>query len=254
MSIRSLYISSALLTSSILGLTTSVYAEETSPKWLLELETGAVSFASNDVRIPGDTGTPFDMLDVLGTGADPFARINVSWQLNNKHRLGFVAAPLVVEGSGALKQTTDFAGQTFEAGATDGRYQFSTYRFTWGYNVHQTDKWRWDLGVTGLIRDADISLEQGDIQASDDNVGFVPLLHVLGRYQINDRWHTEMTLDGLAGGPGRAIDLGLKAYYDIDDHWQLGVGYRLLEGGADTDDVYNFSWLNFATVSIGYRF
>ena len=51
--------------------------------------------------------------------------------------------------------------------------------------------------------------------------------------------------EGFAGGPGRALDLALKMRYDLTDQWSIGGGYRMLEGGADTDDVYNFSWFNY---------
>lgn len=38
----------------------------------IEVESGAVWFSQNDTRIPGDTGTEFDMLDLTGSGPDPY--------------------------------------------------------------------------------------------------------------------------------------------------------------------------------------
>jgi hypothetical protein len=32
------------------------------------------------------------------------------------------------------------------------------------------------------------------------------------------------------------------------------LGYRTLEGGADTDDVYNFAWFNTVSMSATYQF
>ena len=37
------------------------------------LEFGAVGFTKNDVRIPGNTGTKFDMTDLTGSGPDASA-------------------------------------------------------------------------------------------------------------------------------------------------------------------------------------
>ena len=59
--------------------------------------------------------------------------------------------------------------------------------------------------------------------------------------------------DGLAGGPGRAIDAALKLGYDIDRHWTLSAGYRTLEGGADVEEVYAFAWLHYLAGSVSYR-
>jgi hypothetical protein len=64
-----------------------------------------------------------------------------------------------------------------------------------------------------------------------------------------------MDFDGLAGGgPGRAFDVALKVGYDFNRHVSLNAGYRLLEGGADVEQVYNFSWFNYlvASVIIGF--
>ena len=60
--------------------------------------------------------------------------------------------------------------------------------------------------------------------------------------------------DGLAGGPGRALDLSLKLGYQVNDDWRISLGYRGLEGGVDTDDVYNFAWFNTALLAFDYRF
>ena len=58
----------------------------------------------------------------------------------------------------------------------------------------------------------------------------------------------------VVGPQGRAIDLGLKVQYDITRQWYVGGGLRALEGGADNDEIYNFSWFNYAVLNAGYRF
>ena len=43
---------------------------------------------------------------------------------------------------------------------------------------------------------------------------------------------------------GRAIDVGLLTRYRINRHWDVSLGYRTIEGGADNDSVYNFAWFH----------
>ncbi|MDX2437422.1 MAG: hypothetical protein QNL88_10270, partial [Acidobacteriota bacterium] len=68
------------------------------------------------------------------------------------------------------------------------------------------------------------------------------------------RWHALFDFEGLAGGPGRAIDLSLKVGYDINESWAVTAGYRMVEGGVDIDEVYNFAWFQYAVVSGVFRF
>ncbi|UCF69374.1 MAG: hypothetical protein JSV80_08910, partial [Acidobacteriota bacterium] len=83
---------------------------------------------------------------------------------------------------------------------------------------------------------------------------FVPLLHFAADYRFADRWHLLVDLEGLAGGPGRAVDLALKFGYDLSERWGITAGYRTVEGGADIEEVYNFAWFQYAVVSGVFRF
>lgn len=215
-----------------------------------ELELGPSWFSRNDIRIPGDAGTRFDMTDLTGSGPDPFVRAEVVLDIDERHGVRLVLAPLEVSGSGDLPQPTRFDDTDFAAGATRGSYRFSTWKLTYRYTLHEQRRWRWRIGFTGLIRDAEVSLQQGDLAASDANVGFVPLLHLAADYRLSDRWQLSLDFDGLAGGPGRAFDVALEASYRLNRRWRLGAGYRTLEGGVDSDDVYSFGWLHYGILSI----
>ena len=105
-----------------------------------------------------------------------------------------------------------------------------------------------------LLRDAKIALEQEGQQASKSNLGVVPLLHFSGVWQATPKWRTLFEMDGLAGGPGRAIDATVQAFYRTTDRWEWGGGYRTIEGGSDTDAVYTFAWFHVFTFSVNYRF
>ena len=218
------------------------------------LETGGVWFSRNDIRIPNDTGTEFDMQELTGSGPEFFVRLDGYWDINDKHGLRVVLAPLEVSGTGDLPEDSVFAGETFPAGATQGTYKFNTYKVTYRYTFVDKPKVRWRIGFTGLIRDANVELRQGNLLANDDNVGFVPALHLSRDYRFAERWMMRFDFDGLAGGPGRLFDIALKLDYAVNDDWRIGGGYRTLEGGADTDDVYSFGWLHYVVFDMRYRF
>lgn len=225
-----------------------------SPRFGIGLEAGGVGFSRNDIRIPNDTGTKFDMTNLTGSGPEFFARLDGHWDINDKHGLRVVLAPLEVSGSGDLPGDTEFAGETFPAGLTEGTYTFNTYKLTYRYTFVDRANLRWRVGFTGVVRDANVELRQGALQANDDDVGFVPTLHLSSDYEISDRWMLRFDFDGLAGGPGRLFDVALKFDYELNDNWRIGGGYRTLEGGADTDDVYSFGWLHYAVFDVRYQF
>ena len=104
------------------------------------------------------------------------------------------------------------------------------------------------------MRDAEIRLSEGDTESFDDDVGLVPLLYLAGRYRLAERWSVRADLDGLAGGPGRAIDLGVGVDFSISERWQIGAEARVLDGGADTDEVYNFARFDSAALVVSSGF
>jgi len=223
--------------------------------WDLEVEGGAVWFTKNEVRIPGDTGTKFDMVDLTDKGPDSYLRMYATYEFSERHSLRLNLAPLEVEGTGTLSEEVLFDGETFAAGVpTKGIYKFNTYRLTYRWMFHRCKHWNWGLGGALLVRDAKIQLQQGELKQSDEDLGLVPLLHLYGAYLFNDRVSAILDVEGAGAPQGRAIDAALKLRYDWPSGWSASAGYRTLEGGADNDSVYTFAWLHYALLSVGYRF
>lgn len=221
----------------------------------VELEGGPLWLSRNDVRIPNnDTATEFSLVDVIGNGPYGAFRIEADVEINEKNGLRFVIAPLTIDDSGTLGESVSFAGETFAPGPVDASYEFSSYRVTYRYRFYNGERWRWRVGFTGFIRDARIALEQDGLLAEDTDVGFVPLAYLQGRAKLGERLSFLFELEGLGASQGRAFDVSAKLAYDIAEKWQLGFGYRTIEGGADVETVYNFAWLNFAVASIRYTF
>lgn len=225
-------------------------------RFAVELEAGPVWQSRNDVRIPNDDeGTRFSLTDVAGNGPWPAGRLYITWNLNDRHGLRALAAPLSYTETGLISEPVDFAGASYLSGVpTEATYQFNSWRLTYRYRFRRGDRWTWWVGATAKIREAKIELQQGDTTSRDTDLGFVPLLHLAADWRLAERWHVLLDLDALAGGPGRAEDFAAKLAYDLNDRWSVTAGYRTVEGGADTDDVYAFGWFHYAVVSGTCRF
>lgn len=244
-----------VLTAALVGASFGSAAEATAPKWHLELETGPSWLSRNDVRIPNDQGTRFDLMELTGSGPDAYVRFYATYAFNERHAVRLNIAPLVFSGTGTLPEPVRFTDQNFAAGQpTRGEYKFNNYRLTYRYSFSGSEQWNWGAGAALLVRDARIELTQGDTQAVDDDLGVVPILHLYAAYQANPKTTVELDLEGAAAAQGRAIDAAIKVRYQLDASWDLSLGYRTLEGGADNDSLYTFAWIHYANVSLGYRF
>jgi len=221
-----------------------------------EIEVGPVWQSLNDVQIPNtDEGTRFSLVDLVGKGPWLSARLYFTYNINPKHGLRLLLAPLSYTEEGVFQSSVDFAGETFDPDVpTEATYKFNSWRLTYRYRFYRNDHWTLHVGFTAKVRDAKIELAQEGKSASKTDLGFVPLLHFAADYLFASRWHLALDLDALAGGPGRAEDLSLKLGYDPNDRWRISAGYRTVEGGADVEEVYNFAWLHYAVVSASYRF
>ncbi len=226
------------------------------PRFSLELEVGPTWQSKNTVQIPNDlTGTRFSLKDLVGTGPWAAGRIYFTWNIKPKHSLRLLAAPLSYTETGIFDEPVNFAGESYEPGEpVEATYQFNSWRIGYRWRFKDGERWTLWAGFTAKIRDAKIALAQGDTTSEDTDLGFVPLLAFAADYRFAENWHAMLDFEGLAGGPGRAIDLALKVGYDINDQWSVTAGYRMVEGGADIDEVYNFAFFQYAVVSGVFRF
>lgn len=243
-----------LVVAAVLVPDTSALAQRV-PSFEFELETGPVWQTRNYVQIPNDqSATRFSLVDLLGNGPWPAARVYVTWNVSPRHALRVLLAPLSVTATGNPAGAISFAGESFAVGQeVEGTYRFNSWRLTYRYHVAQRptlDLW---VGFSAKIRDAEIRLRQGQTTGRDTDVGFVPLLNLAADWRVSERAHLLFDFDGLAGGPGRAFDTSVQVGYDLGERWRLSAGYRTLEGGADVDSVYAIAWLHYGVVSVVYR-
>ena len=225
---------------------------------LLDLETGAVvGSAYNRIRVPGNDGKEFDL-----TGGDfatrPawFYRVRAGYTFANRHTVSLLFAPLTVRAeAGRLSEPIRFNGATFAPGRPlDVQYTFNSYRLTYRFDFVRKERLRFGAGLTGKIRDAAIRLDNGEAQSTKTNVGFVPLVNFLLDWGFAPAVGLLVEGDALAAPQGRAEDVFAGLRFQPAKSIGLKVGYRVLEGGADNEEVYNFTLFHYLSAGAVWRF
>jgi hypothetical protein len=227
----------------------------------LTAESGLSLNGYNNVRYFNEEGNQGDLFsltdDFGGQKAAIYARIELKWQFFDRNIIELTAAPLAFEYSGLKRNSLNFGQNTYsQIGAqTTARYEFNTYRASYRYQFIDTDKWQLSGGASVLIRDARIAVAQGNLLEETTDLGIVPLLSFDLSYLCSDRLTFILKGDALVGPVGRAEDVLLGATYQLGvDNLKLRAGYRIIEGGADVSQVYNFSLIHFAAVGLSYSF
>ncbi len=239
-----------ILIFAVLGISTLGQAD-----WFLDLENGLALSGYNDVRIPGETGTLFSLSDDLQTDASYFFRVRLGYQLKSRHTFSLFAAPLTLNASGKVAKELTFFEETFQPDIPlTGSYTFNSYRLTYRYDFIRKDKWQAGIGFTAKIRDAAIEIEGGGKSSKKTNVGFVPLINFRVLWQFHREWGLLLEGDAAWSPQGRAEDVLLALRYNLNRNLTIKAGYRILEGGADVEEVYNFALIHFFSAGLRYTF
>ena len=154
-----------------------------------------------------------------------------------------------------LDNSFSYGGQNFTGNQFSSyNYQFNSYRLTYRRTLFENKKFKAALGITFKIRDAMIGLTQGNTSYTESNVGFVPLAHINLEYYPIEKFSIVFEGDLAAAPQGRAFDLALSGRYDLRDYLDISIGYRMLEGGAINQNVYNMAFVNYYFVALGVKF
>lgn len=224
-------------------------------QWFADFENGAALPGYNDVQVPRDAGTLFSLSEDLSAKAAYFFRVRIGIQWKDRHTISVFAAPFRIRAAGSVDRELVFFEETFDANTPlAGVYKFNSYRLTYRYDLVRKGKWRVGVGFTAKIRDAGIKIG-GDGRNSDKtNVGFVPLINFRVLWQFDGKWGLLLEGDAAAAKQGRAEDVLLALQCRLNDRLALRAGYRILEGGADVEEVYNFALVHFLSAGITYTF
>jgi hypothetical protein len=226
--------------------------------WSVDIEAGPVFSGYNDVRIPGDTGTLFSLTEDLHARTALGFRVRVSKTFGDRHWVSVLVAPLRVESRGTLNRDVLFAGTLFPASENElkGLYRFDSYRLTYRYGLVRTHRFSLDLGLTAKVRDAEISLDYVSVRpqpATKTNTGFVPIVSFRADWQLGPRVGLVLDGDALGVPQGRAEDVLAALRFGLGDRLEARVGYRVLEGGSDVDEVYGFALFHYAVAGVTLR-
>ncbi len=221
----------------------------------VEVESGAAFSGYNDVRIPPDTGTGFSLSEDLEADPVAFVRLRVGLRLGKEHRHGLhlLAAPLRIESRGRFAEAVHYRGVDFAPDRpTRAEYRFDSYRLVYRYRLVRGKGADFELGAAAKIRDAEIRLEQDGRTARKTDTGFVPLLAFALRVHLGARLDAVLEGEALAspGGQGRAEDILAALHWHPSSAVGIQLGYRLLEGGADVEEVYNFTLVHYLTAAV----
>ena len=140
----------------------------------VNFESGALFTEINDIR-NGNNGTLFSLKNDFQTSASPFIRLRVGYISNSKNHFSFLYAPLTIIESGTIEKNILFEGKIFEANRPiETVYKFNSYRFTYNRRIIGKDNFKFGLGLSLKIRDAGISLKNGELNSENFNIGFIP--------------------------------------------------------------------------------
>ena len=221
----------------------------------ISLESGTVWNHYNDVQasnISTENNTRFSLTDDFEVEQPAvFLRGQISYLFNDKHRVELTAVPLTVSYKNSTRAAIVFENQVFPISVTNATYQFNTYRASYRYKFLNDEKIRLEAGLSLLVRDAKIELEAGSQSSKNTDLGFVPLVSFRLETGAPDGLNFLLAGDALVGPQGRAEDVFAGVTYPvIQDKLFLKAGYRIIEGGADVDQVYNFALFHFANFGL----
>jgi len=224
------------------------------PRFSLELEGGAAWQARNDFAVPGDGGTRVE-LGRFDSGPAAAFRGTLTWDVGSNWTVRAVVAPLSLTTDFVPETPVSFQTTTFPAGAPlSVAYRFNSYRLSAYHRFPASGPVSFRGGLTLKVRDARIGLEGSGLADEKANVGVVPLLYGGVRWQASPRVALDLEAEGLAAPQGRAGDVALKAEWALSERVAFFGGYRLLEGGADNEEVYNFATFHYLVGGARIRF
>ena len=218
----------------------------------LDLEGNYIfSISYNDVRIPATGGTLVDIGNELDPETTFTYRIRLNYTLGQRHVISALAAPLEIKSSGTLNRNITYDEALFRSAVPiQTTYRFNSYRITYRYLFVKNEKLIFGAGLTAKVREANIIFENRETRASYPDLGFVPLVNFYLQWMPTARFNFLVEGDALATSQGRAEDVFAGILFRATPTLGIKGGYRLLEGGADVTDNYNFSWINYAAFGV----
>lgn len=225
------------------------------PRFEFDVESGAAIVNYSDIQIPKSTGTLISFSDELETDPAFFIRGRLNYYFNRGNMLSILIAPLTLKATGSVDREVIFAGESFAPNVMlNTVYRFNSYRLTYEHFWFAGDNFRIGLGLSAKIRDAAISIADSSKMSEKTDLGFVPLIKFSVAWQFLKPLTLVLDGDALGAPQGRAEDISLSMNSDVSERLRVKLGYRVLEGGSDVEEVYSFTWVNYLFAGATLRF
>ena len=208
---------------------------------LLEWELGMAWVGRNDIRVPGDGGTTFSMVNDLETEPEFAQRIRVGGLFGGRHVITFLYIPFRIQAEGAFDQPVSFEGITFQDGVpTLAQYRANTGRLSYRYGTVASEGFRLRVGGSATLRDTKISLENAAGEAaSQSGLDFLPLLAADARWFFTEAMSALVDVEGMLMPEGGALDALIAVDVEPADRFRFRVGYRMTQTKVDRIHLYN---------------
>jgi hypothetical protein len=223
-------------------------------QFILDIESNAVYSGYNNIRIPNGEGTYFEAHKELNHEIVPAIRVRAGYRINCKHDIIALYAPFVISYTGSFDRDIGFQNTIFRGNEySQVVYTFNSYRLTYRYFLADNARFRFAAGLTGKVRDASIQINQRGASDIKTDLGVVPLVHLHAEARLFNRVSFLAEGDGLWGPRGRAFDYQFAIPVRFSESLSVRAGYRILEGGADVSEVYNFSLFHYGLIGVAYN-
>ena len=110
------------------------------------------------------------------------------------------------------------------------------------------------MGFTADVKNSSISLEGGGVKAEETDTNIMPLVDFSAYMTLTRNLGIVFEANALAIARGRTEDILFALQYRLNRFVNLRLSYRMLEGGIDKTDIYNFALLNHFAVGTTISF
>jgi hypothetical protein len=215
----------------------------------VDVGVGPVFTGYNDLRAPNYAGSDLSLSEELKTDPAFFYKVKVVYSIRNKHHIGVFFAPLHLNSNGSVDRLVSFGGEDFPADTQlEAVYKLNHYRLSYRYDLIHTRRFHAGLGVTTDIRYSSIRLAGGGKSAKEKDITFTPLFGFRAYLTLTRSLGIVLEGDVLAVAQGRTEDVLLAIQYKLNRFIDLRIGYRMLEGGIDACNIYNFAMMNYFAI------
>ncbi|MEM9380629.1 MAG: phosphatase PAP2 family protein [Planctomycetota bacterium] len=225
-------------------------------KFRYQFEFGPTWQDRNEVQAPPSSGTPIDFSRLDGS-ANPttMATGTFQWRFKGPHEFNLRWLPFEAREFTDSLDGGNFGGVPIPGDRTlRTEFRMSDIRSTYRYDLSPDGPWMFKLGAAlSAINTEYAILDANTAQgATVSDLAFLPLLHVQGGYQFNDRWSLFGEVDGGANSGNYLAEGKIDLRYDFANRWDLGIGYRAYFYDIEEQNLGSRLDLHRIAFSVGY--